>query len=77
MMRDSTGHFERDAECLQMPVKAVKYTGGPEGPFHTLLVFRDIPHQARREPTERKIQRERILDEAMPKVGHVKAKKRF
>lgn len=75
-IRDSLPRLESDEDCLQLAVKAVNDTIGPEGLCPTLLVFGAIPRPARKTPAPQQLERAKAIDEAMNAVGKEQAKQR-
>ena len=61
-IRDSLPKLETYPACLQMAVKSVNDTIGPEGLCPTLLVYGAIPRPPRRAPADTQIQRARAID---------------
>ena len=75
-IRSSLGRSESDADVLQMAVKAVNDTIGPEGLCPTLLVYGAIPRPAKLTPAETQLARAKALDSAMDSVRKEQAKRR-
>lgn len=63
-IRDSMPRAETDADCLQLAVKCLNDTVGPEGLCPAVLVYGTIPKTARRTPADSQIQRARTIDKA-------------
>ena len=61
-IRESLERSKTDADCLQMAVKSVNDTVGPEGLCPTVLIFGSIPRPARNMPAETQISRARAID---------------
>lgn len=76
-IRESLPRSETDEECLQLAVKAVNDTIGPEGLVPTLLVFGAIPRPATVEPAKCQMERARALEKAMDAVTREQAKRRI
>ncbi len=76
-IRDSLPRSETDDECLQLAVKAVNDTIGPEGLIPTLLVFGAIPRPATTEQSKCQMERAKALDLAMDSVRKEQAKRRI
>lgn len=76
-IRDSLRRSETDDECLQLAVKAVNDTFGPEGLIPTLLVFGAIPRPARTEPAQCQLERAKALDAGMDHVRKEQASRRI
>lgn len=72
-----TPRTETDNDCLQLAVKAVNDTLGPEGLCPTLLVYGSIPRPLRRTPAETQIRRAEALDMAMKLVQKEQAKRKI
>ena len=67
-IRDALPKEESDADCLQLAVKSVNDTLGPEGLCPTLLVYGTIPRPPRRTPAETQIRRAEVVSKAMGEV---------
>ena len=76
-IRDSLPKSETDADCLQMAIKSVNDTIGPEGLCPTLLVYGAIPRPPRRTPAETQIQRARAIDAAIAAIQKEHAKRKI
>lgn len=76
-IRESLPKSETDSECLQLAVKAVNDTIGPEGLVPTLLVFGAIPRPARIEQAGPQVERAKALDKAMDNVRKEQASRRI
>ena len=68
---------ESDRDCLQMAVKSVNNTIGPEGLCPTILVFGAIPRIGSRQPAATQIDREKAIDKAMDSVHKQQCKRRI
>lgn len=68
---------ESDADCLQMAVKSVNDSIGPEGLCPTLLLYGTVPRPARNTPAETQIARTQAIDKAMDTVQKEQAKRRI
>ena len=75
--RESLPRSETDAECLQIAVKAVNDTLGPESLCPTLLVYGAIPRPLRRTPAETQLRRAEALEAAMKAVQKEQAKRKI
>lgn len=67
-IRDSLPRSETDSDCLQMAVKSVNDTTGPEGLCPTLLVYGSIPRPPRAGCAETQMARARAIDSAREEV---------
>ena len=67
-LRSSLSSKETDADMLQLAVKAVNDTIGPEGLCPTLLVFGALPRPARNLPASTQLARSDALEQAMKAV---------
>lgn len=67
---------ETDKDCLQMAVKSVNDTIGPEGLCPTLLVFGAIPRLASRQPATSQLARAKAIDKAMDAVHKEQCKRK-
>lgn len=76
-IRDSLPRSESDDECLEMAVKSVNDTIGPEGLCPTLLVFGIIPRISQRHPAPSQVERAKAIDSAMDLVRKEQAKRRI
>lgn len=76
-IRDSLPKSESNSDCLQLAVKAVNDTIGPEGLCPTLLVFGAIPKPPRLGRAETQVQRARALDKALDAVHKEQSKRRI
>ena len=76
-LRDTLPRSETDIDCLQMAVKAVNDTIGPEGLFPTLIVYGTLPRPLRRTPAETQIRRAEALDSAIKEVQKEQAKRKI
>lgn len=76
-IRDALPRSENDTECLQLAVKAVNDTIGPEGLCPTVLVYGTLPRPPRRTPADTQIQRAKTLDLAMDAVLKEQSKRRI
>lgn len=75
-IRSELASSESNVDCLQMAVKDVNDTIGPEGLFPTLLVYGAIPRPARNTPAPTQLARARAIDNAMDLVRKEQAKRR-
>ena len=75
-IRESLPRSESDAECLQMAIKSVNDTIGPEGLCPSMLVFGSLPRPARNLPSDTQIARAHAIDKAMKEVRKEQAKRR-
>lgn len=66
---DSMPRFETNGECLQMAVKVVNDTIGPEGLCPTLLVFVALPRPAKKGCADTQLHRAQAMDAASKAVG--------
>ena len=67
-IRDDLPRSETDAECLQLAVKCINDTVGPEGLCPTMLVFGTIPRPPRRTPAPTQLQRASVIEKCMSEV---------
>ena len=72
-LRDEFGKDVHRNEVLQLAVKAVNNTVGPEGLCPTLLVFGSIPRLARMFPSATQLERMRSAEEARKEVQRIHA----
>lgn len=75
-IRDSLPRSESDSDCLQLAVKSVNDTIGPEGLCPTLLVYGSIPKPPRLGSAETQMARAKALDMALDAVQKEQAKRR-
>lgn len=68
---------ESDDDCLQMALKAVNDTIGPEGLCPTLLVYGSLPRPPRQTPSETQLQKARAIDSCMDTVRKIQTRKRI
>ena len=76
-IRTSLGNNESDMDCLQLAVKAVNDTVGPEGLCPTLLVYGTLPRPARKIPSHTQLQRAKAKDEATKQILKEHAKRKI
>ena len=74
---NSLHRSETENDCLQMAVKAVNDTIGPEGLCPTLLVYGTLTRPLRRTPAETQIRRAESIDSAMKEVRIEEAKRKI
>lgn len=75
-LRSSLGSDEKDHDVLQLAVKSVNDTLGPEGLTPTLLVYGIIPRPARKVPALKQIERAKAMEQAMKAFEKVHARRR-
>lgn len=75
-IRDSLPTSESDSDCLQMALKAVNDTIGPEGLCPTLLVYGALPRHPLSAPNTTQLERAKSMDDAMDSVRKVQAQRR-
>ncbi|CDF37987.1 unnamed protein product [Chondrus crispus] len=75
-IRDSLPTSESDSDCLQMALKAVNDTIGPEGLCPTLLVYGALPRHPLSAPNTSQLERAKSMDDAMDSVRKVQAQRR-
>ena len=75
-IRSDLPRTESDADCLQMAVKSVNDTVGPEGLCPTLLVYGSIPRPARQTPADTQLARAHAMDKARDEVLKEMSKKK-
>ena len=76
-IRSDLPRSEFDKECLEMAIKSVNDTIGPEGLCPTLLVYGAIPRISNRQPAETQLARAAAIDTAMDLVRKEQAKRRL
>lgn len=76
-IRESLPRRETDADCLQLAVKSMNDTVGPEGLCPTLLVFGALPRAAKRQPASSQLERAKALDGARQEVLQEYAKRKI
>lgn len=78
IIRDELKNTETTrAECLQMAVKAINDTAGPNGLVPTLLVFGAYPRMTARDPpTPSVIKRAKAIDDAMKELRRLQARRK-
>ena len=75
-IRDDLPRSETDEECLQLAVKCVNDTVGPEGLCPTLLVYGTIPRPPRRTPAATQVQRSEAVERGLVAVKKEMAKRK-
>lgn len=76
-IRDALSTSDSDNECLQMAVKAVNDTVGPEGLCPTLLVFGALPRPARNIPSPTQLGRSQAIEKAIKAVEKEQVKRKI
>ena len=75
-IRECMPRTETDADCLQLAVKCLNDTVGPEGLCPTVLVYGTFPKLTRRTPAESQIHRARTIDKASEQLLKEYAKRK-